>query len=134
MGVEVREISTAALAYLGDSVIELCVRSMLVERGLSSSRSLNAEALHYVTASAQAQAVTRLLPSLSDEEIAVYRRGRNIGHTNVPKNATVGEYRMATGLEALFGYLSLCGKRERIGELFRLAYGLDALAPAETKD
>ena len=117
-----REISTPALAYLGDSVVELCVRTMLVKKGVSSSKRLNALALKYVTAKAQAQAVAKILPLLSEEEDAVYHRGRNIGHTNVPKSASVAEYRMATGFEALFGYLHLAGRRERIDELFAVAY------------
>lgn len=118
-----REISTPALAYLGDSVVELCVRAMLVKKGVSSSKRLNAAALEYVTAKAQAQAVAKILPLLTEEEDAVYHRGRNIGHTNVPKSASVTEYRMATGFEALFGYLHLAGRNERIDELFAVAYG-----------
>lgn len=123
MGIDLKQVSTAALAYLGDSVYELCVRRMLVEKGITDSRRLNTEALKYVTASAQAAAVKKILDSLSEEENAVYHRGRNIGHTNVPKRATVMEYRMATGFEALFGYLHLTGRSERIGELFALAEG-----------
>ena len=115
-------VSTAALAYLGDSVVEISVREMLVGMGISDSRRLNAEALRYVTAGAQASAVKKILPFLTEEEDAVYHRGRNIGHTNVPKHATVAEYRMATGFEALFGYLYLCGRRGRIAELFHMAY------------
>ena len=59
---------------------------------------------------------------LTEEETSVFHRGRNVGHTNVPKSATVAQYRMATGLEALFGYLHITGQRARIGELFALAY------------
>ena len=62
------------------------------------------------------------LPHLREEEEAYFKRGRNIGHTNVPKRATVSEYRAATGMEVLFGYLHLMGENERIDELFRLAY------------
>ena len=122
MGIDLKQISTAALAYLGDSVWELSVRQMLVEKGISDSARLNREALDYVTARSQAAAVKRILGAFSEEEQAIYRRGRNIGHTNVPKHATVAEYRMATGLEALFGYLFLRGRSERIGELFALAF------------
>ena len=114
--------STASLAYLGDCVLELCVREHLVRSGLSSSSSLNREALNYVRASAQAEAMKRLLDVLSEEEAAVFRRGRNVGHTNTPKSATVAEYRSATGMEALFGWLHLAGRQERIRELFALAY------------
>lgn len=124
---DLREIGTPALAYLGDSVIELLVRRMLVESGCASSRQLNLSALSYVTAGAQAGAVARILPLLTEEEELVYRRGRNIGHTNVPKKATVAQYRMATGFEVLFGYLYLAGKEERAKELFRYAYAPEAV-------
>ena len=117
---ELREISTPALAYLGDCVLELCVRRHLVELGYSTSRHLNAEALHFVRA--QAEAMKRILPVLNDTEAAYFRRGRNIGHTNVPKSATVSEYRAATGMEVLFGYLHLSAQAERIDELFKIGY------------
>ena len=119
---EIREISVPALAYLGDCVLELCVRRHLVETGLSTSAHLNAAALDFVRAPAQAEAMKRLLPHLSETEEAYFRRGRNMGHSNVPKRATVSEYRAATGMETLFGYLHLCGQSERINQLFRLAY------------
>ena len=119
---ELREISVAALAYLGDSVIELCVRRHLVERGLSTSAHLNEAALSFVRAGAQAEAMKRLIPHLSEEEDRYFRRGRNMGHSSVPKRATVSEYRAATGMEVLFGYLHLTGQNDRIAELFGLAY------------
>ena len=118
----IEEISTAALAYLGDSIIELCVRETLVKKGVSSAKNLNFSALLFVKAEAQADAMKIILPLLSDEETTIYKRGRNIGHTNTPKSATVGQYRMATGMEALFGYLYLKGEKTRINELFSLAY------------
>ena len=119
---ELREVSAPALAYLGDCVLELCVRRYLVEQGFSTSRNLNAEALKFVRASAQAEAMKRILPVLSETEAAYFRRGRNIGHTNVPKSATVSEYRTATGMEVLFGYLHLSAQTERIDALFRIGY------------
>ena len=117
-----RQVSTPALAYLGDCVLELCVRRHLLELGFSTSRNLNREALSYVRASAQAEAMKRILPVLSEEEESYFKRGRNIGHTNVPKSATVSEYRTATGMETLFGYLHLTGQTDRIDELFAIAY------------
>ena len=125
MSKPIEEISTAALAYLGDSIIELCVRETLVQRGVSSAKNLNATALLFVKAEAQADAMKVILPHLSEEENAAYRRGRNIGHTNTPKSATVGQYRMATGMETLFGWLHLSGKEERIKELFCIAYDIE---------
>lgn len=117
-----QEVSTPALAYLGDCVIEMCVRLHLVEQGFSTSRNLNREALRFVRAGAQAEAMKRILPVLTELEESYFKRGRNIGHTNVPKSATVSEYRTATGMEVLFGYLHLSGQTERIDELFRIGY------------
>ena len=121
---DIRDMSTSALAYLGDSVLEVLVRRHLVESGLSSSKSLNAESLNYVSAKAQAEAMKNILELLTEEEEGYFRRGRNIGHTNTPKSATVSEYRSATGMETLFGYLHLTGQSERAEELFIKAYGL----------
>ena len=125
------DITTPALAYLGDSVLEVCVRTYLtVERGLSTSAHLNRASLDFVRASAQSEAVGRMEPYLTEAEAAVYRRGRNMGHGNVPKSASVAEYRRATGMEVLFGYLHVTGQTERMNYLFRLGYGL--LSPDET--
>lgn len=117
-----RTASSQALAYLGDAALEVLVRTRLVESGYTSSKSLNAHALEYVRAGAQAKAMERISPVLSEEEHAVFHRGRNMGHGTHPKGATVGEYRNATGMEALFGYLSITGQRTRMQELFDLAY------------
>ena len=122
---DIREISVPALAYLGDCVIELCVRKYLVEKGLSTSAHLNAAALDFVRARAQSEAMGSIEPHLSEEEAVIYRRGRNVGHTSIPKNASVAEYRRATGMEALFGHLYLLGDTARMDELFRIGYGLD---------
>ncbi len=120
--IDLRTVSTAALAYYGDSVIELWVRRRLVEAGYASSKTLNAHARRFVSAPAQAAAMERLLPHLTDEEAAVFRRGRNVGHTNTPKSATVAEYRSATGMEALLGYLYLTENRARAEALLEMAY------------
>ena len=114
--------STAALAYLGDCVIELCVRERLVRAGLSSSARLNSKALEYVKATSQAAAMKNIIDHLTEEESGYFRRGRNIGHTSTPKHATVAEYRTATGMEALFGFLHLSGRTDRAKELFALAF------------
>ncbi len=122
---ELKNVTVPALAYLGDSVLEVCVRRYLVtERGLTTSACLNRAALDFVRASAQSEAMGRIEPYLTEEEAIVYRRGRNVGHTNVPKSASVAEYRRATGMEALFGYLSLSGQEARMQVLFRVGYGL----------
>lgn len=121
--------SPAALAYLGDAVCELCVRELLVGVGLTSSARLNHFALDFVRASAQAEAVARLMPVLSEEEAALFRLGRNQHSANVPKSATVREYRHATGFEVLLGGLYTEGRMERVRELFAYAYAprIDAL-------
>ncbi|MBE6702970.1 MAG: ribonuclease III [Ruminococcaceae bacterium] len=121
-----RTAGTASLAYLGDAVLELLVRERLVAAGYTAPKVLNAKALHFVRASAQAQAMERIAPLLTEEEAGAFRRGRNIGHTNTPKSATVAEYRSATGMEALFGYLHIKGEQARIKELFALAYPQEA--------
>ena len=115
-------VSAANLAYLGDCVYELYVRAYLVR---TSSQHPSVESLKYVTAHVQSSVVEKILPMLTEEEEAVFKRGRNVGHTNTPKSATVSEYRSATGMEALFGWLWLAGRHERINELFRAAYNLD---------
>ena len=114
--------SVQSLAYLGDCIVELCVRSLLLERGLSHSRDLNRAALSFVSAIAQAEAMERILPLLTEAECAVFHRGRNAGHGQHPKGASVGEYRNATGMEALFGYLFMMKNEARITELFEIAY------------
>jgi ribonuclease-3 family protein len=123
LNIKIKEISTEALAYLGDSVIELKVRELLVERGIGGSGELNRQSLSFVKATAQAAAMRRIIPMLSEEEEAVFKRGRNMSSGNVPKSATMSEYRTATGMEVLFGYLHLTGQRERIDLLFDAAYG-----------
>lgn len=117
------QISPANLAYLGDCVYELCVREYLVRKNVQRP---SVESLKYVTAHVQSCVLERILPLLDDEETTVYKRGRNLGHGNVPKSSTTGEYRRATGLEALFGYLYLSGRQDRINELFEAAFADDS--------
>lgn len=124
--IDLKTVSSAALAYLGDSVIEVLVREHLVAKGISSSAHLNSEALTFVRASAQAEAMKNIADLLTEEEDAAFRRGRNMGHTSTPKSASVSEYRTATGMEALFGWLHLSGKTERMHELFAIAYRLNS--------
>ena len=123
--VNIREISTEALAYLGDSVLEIKVRERLVSSGISGSGALNRESLRFVKASAQADAMNKILPLLSEEELLIYKRGRNMSGGNVPKSATMAEYRTATGMEVLFGHLHLTGQTRRLEELFLLAFPED---------
>jgi len=112
-----RTIPGLTLAYLGDCVYELIVRSMLVESGIMHVSELNKAAVSHVRAGAQAKLMQDIEPKLTEDESAVYHRGRNAKSASVPKNASVAEYRTATGFEALIGYLYLEGRFDRILEL-----------------
>ena len=111
-----------SLAYLGDAVLEVQTRKRLLCLGITDLKTLNKKALSYVRAVDQSAAVERLLPHLSEEEEAVYKRGRNSHGVSAPKSASIAEYRRATGMEALFGWLYLKEEHARIEELFALAY------------
>ena len=113
-------LSSLGLAHLGDSVFEVMVRSWLVLHGKAKAKDLHRATVRYVAAPAQAAAVERLLPLLTQEEADVYRRGRNTAPHSVPRAASRGEYQAATGLEALFGWLYLQGRTERLNELFEV--------------
>lgn len=113
-------ISALGLAHLGDGVYELMVRSWLILRGYGKKQNLHRETVSRVRASYQAQALKRVEPMLTGEESAVVHRGRNAHVGNIPKNASRSEYAHATALEALFGYLYLNGRRERLNELFEV--------------
>ena len=112
--------STATLAYLGDAVFELRVREMLLAQNANgaSLRELNRQARSYVSAPAQAQMYHALFDTLTEEEQAIIKRGRNLHATSRAKNADVADYRHATGLETLFGYLHEKGDITRIDEIF----------------
>ena len=116
-------IAVEALAYLGDAAMEVLIRERLVKSGLCSSKRLNDASLAYVKATAQSEALERMLPHLTEAEEATYKRGRNLGHgKNTPKSASVSEYRRATGLETLFGQLYLDGNTQRMNELLDIGY------------
>ncbi len=116
-------LDAAALAYLGDSVIEIFVRELLIKKGICRVGALNEASHSYVTAKAQCEAFRRIEGMLTEEENDIFHRGRNSSHINgVPKSATMSEYRIATGMEALFGFLYLSGQKTRIDELLDVAY------------
>ena len=110
------------LAYLGDAVLEVQTRKRLLSLGITDLKTLNKSALSYVRAVDQSAAMERLLPHLSEDEEAIFKRGRNSHGVSAPKSATVVQYRRATGMEALFGWLYLKGENERIETLFELAF------------
>lgn len=117
---EVNKISMLGLAHVGDAVYELLVRTMLCAQGHSSVTELHRLTVSLVNAPAQASAAEKIMLSLSDEELAIYRRGRNTKVNSVPHNADIGQYHAATGIESLFGWLYLQGRQERVHELFGL--------------
>lgn len=114
--------SPLTLAFVGDGVYELYVRSRLMQKGSLQVNKLHKLAIHFVKASAQAQSVSNIMDKLTEAELAIYKRGRNAKSNTVPKHADVAEYRMATGFEALLGYLYLDGQAQRLHELMQLAY------------
>lgn len=116
----INKMSSLGLAHVGDAVYELMVRTWLCEHGKCTSNGLHHAAVAYVNAPKQAELVNKLMPQLTEEETAVYRRGRNAKVGSIPKNADPGQYHAATGLEALFGYLFLHGEAARINELFAI--------------
>ena len=119
----VNGMSMLALAHVGDAVYELMVRSMLAAEGPATVQDLHRRTVSYVRAEAQAALAKQLLPYLDEEELAVYKRGRNCHVHGVPAHANPGEYHSATGLEALFGWLYLLGRTERLDAIFQLLCG-----------
>lgn len=125
LNLKTNEINGSALAYLGDAVVELMVRQKIVTSIQAQAGELNNIARSYVTAHAQSIAVENILGVLSEDELAVYKRGRNMNGSAIPKSASAGEYRRATGLEVLFAVLYLEGRQDRLNELFEIAFNSD---------
>ena len=113
-------LSTLGLAHLGDGVYELMVRSWLVLHGKARAKDLHRATVKYVAAPAQAERFEKIQPLLTDEETDVFRRGRNTAPHSIPKAASRAQYQTATGLEALFGWLYLQGRTQRLNELFAI--------------
>ncbi len=111
-------LSSLGLAHLGDGVFEVMVRAWLCLHGKARARDLHKATVRYVSAPAQAARLEKILPLLTQDEQDVFRRGRNADPHSVPRAASRGEYQAATGLEALFGWLYLQGRTERLNELF----------------
>ena len=115
---ELNQVSVLGLAYIGDGVYELLVRTWLLSHLHTAALDLHRLSVSLVNASAQAAGFAAVSGLLDDEELSVFRRGRNAKVNQIPHHATVAEYHTATGLEALFGWLYLSGRQERIQELF----------------
>ncbi|MEE0409423.1 MAG: ribonuclease III domain-containing protein [Clostridia bacterium] len=111
------------LAYIGDSLYDVYVRSRLIaENGDLSAHKLHVEAIRYVKAHGQSAAVLAIEDKLTEDELSAYKRGRNTKSFTVPKNADVGEYRRATGFEALLGWLYVRKETDRLDEIMEMAY------------
>lgn len=119
---EVNQYSALGLAYIGDCIYELMVRERVISQGNMPVNRLHKKTVSYVCASNQSKAVGFLLDLLTEQELAIYKRGRNANGNTVPKNSHPQDYRRATGLEALFGFLYLTNQNDRIKELFDIIF------------
>lgn len=115
---EIHAISSIGLAHLGDAVYELLVRAWLCSHGKATGKGLHRATVELVRAESQSARAEKILPLLTEEEAAVFRRGRNAHVNSIPHSASRGEYLRATALESLLGYLYLKGETQRINELF----------------
>ena len=116
---DIKTYSPLTLAYIGDAVYEIVIRTVLVEKGNAQVNKLHQRARKLVKASAQSEIIEKLKEDLTEEELAVYKRGRNAKSYTMAKNATMSDYRRATGFEALMGYLYLTEQWERMLQLIK---------------
>lgn len=123
--VDMKAYSPLTLAYIGDAAYELVIRTMVVEKGNRQASQLHRLTTSYVKAQAQTAMIEALEPELTEEELAIYKRGRNAKSYTSAKNASILDYRKATGLEALIGYLYLSGREERV--LFLIKEGINRI-------
>lgn len=117
--VDIRTYSPLTLAYIGDAVYDLIFRTVVVERGNTAPNKLHQRAVQYVKAPTQALLIEAVMDELTEEELALYKRGKNAKPHTMAKNATMAEYKKATGLEALVGFLYLTDQMERALELIQ---------------
>ena len=118
---DLNSINIITLAYLGDAVYEVYIRKYLIDKGIVKVEELQKEAIKYVSAKGQCRIVTYLIDNniLSDNEIEIFKRGRNYKRSSHPKNTDIITYKMSTGFEALVGYLYLSNNIDRIMELLK---------------
>ena len=116
---QLRAVSSIGLAHVGDGVYELLVRTWLCAHGKATGKELHRATIALVCAQKQAELAQRVLPQLTEEELAVYKRGRNANVHAMPRSATPAQYHAATGLECLMGWLYLRGDKQRAEQLFR---------------
>lgn len=120
---DVGAISSIGLAHMGDAVYEILVRAWLCAHGKATGKGLHRATVSLVCAPRQAELSQIILPLLTEEEQAVFRRGRNANVHSIPAHASRAQYQQATALEALFGYLYLLGRKDRINQLFDAMMG-----------
>ena len=119
---DARQFSPLVLAYIGDAVYEVYVRSHVLEGGNTAVNKLHKASTGYVSAKAQSSIIHEILPSLTEEETAVYKRGRNAHSNTSAKNADIVDYRHATGFEAVIGYLFIMKQYQRLNEIIKLSF------------
>lgn len=122
---DLRSYSPLTFAYIGDAVYDLVIRTMVVAKGNTNNRTLHLRTTHYVKAESQAKMMFEILPLLTDEEEGIYKRGRNAKMATRAKNASLGDYKTATGFETLMGYLYLKNDYDRM--LTLIAAGVKAV-------
>ncbi|MBU8880263.1 Mini-ribonuclease 3 [Bacillus sp. FJAT-29790] len=124
--IDEKQLNSLALAYMGDAIFEIYVRRHLIQKGSVRPNHLHKEATHYVSAKAQSFIIHQLLDSgsLTEEEVAVVKRGRNAKSGSIPKNTDVQTYRYSTAFESLIGYLHLSEREERLEAIILAAFGI----------
>ena len=120
--IQAAQLNPVALAFVGDTVYSLYVRERLALSGCGKVSQLQKVAAQVVSAKGQSEFLDKLLPNFTEEEAEIFRRGKNSSHLNAPKSASLLEYKIATGFEAVFGYLKLAKNEDRLLSLFSLAY------------
>jgi ribonuclease-3 family protein len=131
---DAKQYSPLTLAFLGDAVYSLLVREMLLKTANRPTNALHKESIKLVNANCQAEMIKKFLPLLTEDEEAIFKRGRNAHSGNVPKNQSDADYRYATGLETLYGYLYLIGDFERIMYIFNISTGEEYLENFRNKE
>ena len=128
---DIKTYSPLALAYIGDGIYELFIRTIVISEGNCQPEKLHKKSSNLVKAEKQSQMMAAIEPALTEEELAVYKRGRNARSYTMAKNATMSDYRRATGFEALMGYLYLTDQMNRMIDLIKI--GLEAEDGTETE-
>lgn len=119
--IDIRTYSPLVLAYIGDGIYDIIIRTIVVAKGNSQPNKLHKKTAHLVKASAQSAMIEAIMEEMTQEELAIYKRGRNAKSPTMAKNASMSDYRRATGFEALMGYLYLQGQMKRIIDLIKMA-------------